>query len=1640
VALLAVGAAALTFTAVESFPASADVGSWTPGPSPTATCAEHTPCGDFFQGGDDSAVDTENTALVYPVMQNDCHSTLAGQTVTWFPMTPYANVGGTLYAVGTATGNSAGSITFTPPTGFVGTVDIGYDWTETGPEIDPTTGNTFTNTRHNDGAHLRITVGTGNLTPAAMAAYPVVGVGPTEDAGGSNQSELCECQLGFGGDPVDTSTGDFSHSFTDPTIPGRGPAISVNRSYSSADAANDSLFGYGWSSLYGMSLTADSTTAAVTVHQENGSTVAFAVTSSAALAPVQPRELATLTYNPDGTYTFIRRKTQIFTFNGSGQLIGVSDLNGNKTTLAYDGSGYLASITDVAGRTVSVTTSAGHVTKMTDPDSHSYTYAYDGSGNLTSVTDPTNAVWAFTYDSNHRLLTMLDPNQHSAGTPVPLTNTYDSSGRVTSQSDFAGRTTTFDYTSISGATKTTDPVGDVTVDYYSNGLRTKETTAYGTAAAASTTFTYDSTTEGVASVTDPLGHSTSYTYDSDGNTLTTTDALSRTTTSTFNSLDEPLTVKDPIGTTTTNTYDSNGNELTTATPLIVGGSTVATKTTTHHHGDSTHPGDVTSVTDPDGNTTTNTYDAYGDLTSTTAPPTPENSAGDKTTYTYDTNTGWLTSKVDPKGNVSGGTPANYTTTYGYDADGRRLYTRDAMWSSSSPSLHESSSTYDGDGNVTSTTDPDGKTTTFAYDADNELKTTTQADSTTLTKTWSADGMVLTSTDAAAHTTTYTYDARNDLVSTQTPGGKTTTNTYDLAGNLTLQAAPGASCTGSPTAGCTSFTYDNANEVTARTYLDGVTHSVTSISYDGDGRRTGQTDATGSSTSTYDTLGRLTSSTNGHGVTTSYTYDLNGNVLTTTYPGTSHTVTKTYDALNRLASVSDWNSNTTTYAYDANSNPVTTTLPSSTGETDTTAYNQLDQITSITDSKSSTTLAGFTYTRDSAGQLLTSTTTGISEPNQTYTYNNLEQLTASGSSSSPTSYGYTAGNDISNRGTTSGGAASTLTYNSDDQPCWSSPATVTGATCVTIPANATTFSYSNSGDRAQAASLLVDAQVSAENTGTGGSVTTGSFSTAHSGDLLLAFISNDGPSGSTQTSSISGGGLTWSLVSRSNAQAGDVDIFQARAGGTLSGVTVTGTAAITGYHQSIMVLAYTGAAGVGAHVHTSNTTSNPFGSLTTTANGSILVGAGLDEDHATARTLSSGQSMLHEYSDTGASRDFWVQETSNPVATSGTSAHISDSAPTTDHWELDVVEVIPAITGYSYDEAQNLSTYTPATGTATSYAYDGDGLRQSKTTGSTTTYFTWDGGRDLLSDGTNYYVYGQGSQPLEQIAVSSGAVTYLHHDQLGSTRLLTNTSGTTVGSASYDPYGIQTSVSGTVSLLGFAGQYTDPESGLIYMRARSYDPATAQFLTVDPLVSFTGDAYTYISDNPVNGTDPNGAVCLSAGCLWNDTKKGGKALASAGKTATKVIHAAASVATTAFGACAVIAGLSGVGDAGPAEACAALAGASSAVQVASGAILYATGNESGTDFGLDVASGLLGGAGYSLARLSSSLAGVADGLDAASESAGFFKSLAYAGASGFVEGASTGADLLNASISIPSVIFGAYLTTNELLADFCNGFN
>lgn len=869
-----------------------------------------------------------------------------------------------------------------------------------------------------------------------------------EEVGGYNPSGPCGCGHGVSADPVDTATGEFSEHYSDLSIPGRGIPLNFERTYGSGADQVKGPLGYGWTFSYGMSLSASEKGSTATVTQENGSQVIFSENEAHEYLPGR-RFQATLKHNKDGTWTFTRRARTIFTFSSTGQLTGEKDLNGYTTTLTYPSSSETV-VTDPAGRTFTLAIGEGHITSVTDSAGRKVSYKYDTSGNLSEVIDAGGGHTQYKYDSSHELLSIRQPKYYEAsGEPTPvLTNEY-AFGRVVAQTDQIGRTTNFTYFEKPGETWIKDPAGHEQRDYYINGFLAKTIRGYKSEEPATTTYYYDPVTGVLTGSCDQNGHCMTRTDDTHGNILTETDPLGHTTGHTYDALNDVKSTKAPLGFTTTMTYDESGNPLTRSRPLLnAKGETIATQKTEYKYGgtEPVYVGDATSIVTPDGATWKYRYDAYGDMTSKTAPATPENTSGDKTTYTYNTATGSRISMVTPKGNQTGET-TKYTTTYGYDSFGRLVKVHDPLWSESQPTQHQETFHYDANHNLEYTINGNGEKTTYNYDAANELTETTMPDGSKIKQEYWPNGLLENREDGNGHTTSYEYNALGYLTSETDPKSRKTKYVRDPVGNILERSTP---------AGSVTTLYDAANEPVEINAKGNSTSTI--IKYDAEGHRVGMTDTTGTSTWKWDSLGRLTTTKDGYGNEVAYAYDLNNNNTVLTYPG-SLQVKQKFDAADRMESLEDWKNNKTTFAYDANSNLTTETLPSGTKVIDTFSYDPTNQIKAISVKKESTTLAAFTYTRNGLNDLSATTTTGLTEANQSYNYTAGERLETSGPSGEHTTYGYDQDGNITTRGKNA-----TLAYDTADEPCWLALEEVASPKCESAPTSATIYTYDEAGNR------------------------------------------------------------------------------------------------------------------------------------------------------------------------------------------------------------------------------------------------------------------------------------------------------------------------------------------------------------------------------------------------------------------------------------------------------------------------------------------------------------------------------------------------------------------------------------------------
>jgi len=211
-------------------------------------------------------------------------------------------------------------------------------------------------------------------------------------------------------------------------------------------------------------------------------------------------------------------------------------------------------------------------------------------------------------------------------------------------------------------------------------------------------------------------------------------------------------------------------------------------------------------------------------------------------------------------------------------------------------------------------------------------------------------------------------------------------------------------------------------------------------------------------------------------------------------------------------------------------------------------------------------------------------------------------------------------------------------------------------------------------------------------------------------------------------------------------------------------------------------------------------------------------------------------------------------------------------------QLNAKQGSDTIASGTWNGAAQLFAYSSAAANMTSATYDGGGVRAADVTSSTPEAFDWNtipSVPQLIMDSGNAYVYTTGNTPAEQVNLTTGAITYLIADSLGSVRGALNSAGNLTGTTSYDAWGNPETAGGLTSTtpFGYAGGYTDP-TGLIYLINRYYSPQTGQFLSVDPLLVASLAPYDYANDNPITGSDPNGLLkgvmyakqCADVGCI------------------------------------------------------------------------------------------------------------------------------------------------------------------------------
>lgn len=664
-----------------------------------------------------------------------------------------------------------------------------------------------------------------------------------------------------------------------------------------------------------------------------------------------------LTQTPYGEYWQITLKdgTQYaFQNEVPNQLRWIRDRYGNQEQFSYNG-GLIEQMVSPSGRSITFNYDSGNrIISATDNSGRIIHYAYNTAGTLATVTYPDQTTEQYTYDGNNRMLTMQDRRNH-----MWVTNQYDANGRVTKQTYADNTAYQFAYTTSNNnaVTTVTDPNGNQeqvvfdpvsgypSSDTHAYGTSLAQTTTYqrepsglvdsqtdalgrttaytydalgnvlsvtrlsGTSNAVTTRFTYTSDYNDIASVTDPLGHTTSLSY-TNGCLTQVTDALGHNTTIQCNSAGQPTAMQDALGNTTQFAYQ--GYDLQSITdPLGHAMSYVVDAL-----------GRSIATRDPLGNVTLTQYDTNDWVISTT------DALNQTRTESYDGNGNLLTVKLPNSGVIQ----------YAYDNRNRLITRTDAMNQSESW-------TYDGMGHVLTHTDRKGQVTDVSYDALNRQSLVSYADGSGIQANYDAGNRLMSLVDSTSGTLSWGYDGLDRVTSTSTPQGSIS-STYDVAGRRTSMTAVAQATA--------NYTFDNANRLTAITQGS----ETVQLEYDADNHRTRLTLPNGITVNYgYDSASELTGLvyTQGNGNTLgnlTYGYDANGRIINksgsfaTDVLPTATTQPSTFDLNDRKTSF-----NGQQLTYDANGNLTS-------DGTNTYTWNARNQLTQI--SQGSNVQLSFSY--------------------------------------------------------------------------------------------------------------------------------------------------------------------------------------------------------------------------------------------------------------------------------------------------------------------------------------------------------------------------------------------------------------------------------------------------------------------------------------------------------------------------------------------------------------------------------------------------------------------------------------------------------------------------------------------------------
>lgn len=1122
---------------------------------------------------------------------------------------------------------------------------------------------------------------------------------------------------------------------------------------------------------------------------------------------------------------------------------------------------------------------------------------YDLAGNLATETDFRGFTTTYTYnDANFQTDITFPPTQFydpatdsTSTTSRMIHRDFDNVGNVIREEDANGRVTRYDYDNLYRTTHThhlINPGLEVTSENIYDG---ENLIANIDAENRVTRYEYDAlnrrTTQirclvpgaNTISCTNP-NQTMRYRFDANGNTVGIVDYRGFSEFREYDALNRLTVVHDRVGNFTTTKYDGVGNVVETFDELLNRTSYVyddanrqvqkndpKNNTTFYTYSPA---GLLETESWPNGNTIINTYTANGLL------DTSADSVGLISDYDYDADDNVI-KQTDGEG---------YVQEFVYNERGEKTQDLLAQRPGASTPRRIITTDYDLFGNVSRTTDPKGFTQVYHYDLINRLVQDTDDNNNSRFITYDNVGNKLTEEDRRGNITTWEYDDLyrvtriiDPAITGQAGQQQITFDAYDNNGNL-LQTTDKRGIV-------TETTYDGNNRplVTSRNNV-----TISTTEYDPVGNVALQTDANGNTISyTYDERNQLVLEARPLAAVYRYDYDAMGNRNYLRDPENRES-TWEFDLRNRLESETNPDIETTRYTYTLNNQQQTKQLPKGNNHVWTFAYDDDNRLGTITAPLDNTGQAGVTqYEYD----LNNNNTAKIdAENNRTeMTFDNLNRRTEISypDTASVTYDSYDANSNLTQMTDANGNVVTyqydeinreiSRTFVANNSVASSEPSTVTKAYDENNNVINITESYLNNASPTQITAMTYD-DFDRQITRTDSFNNTTRYGYDLNGNRTQLTDPND------QITRYYFDELN-RTVNVVNAQ-GTTTYAYNRASELTTITYPNNTTASYTYYLDGRINTIDNLQN-GATVSSYNYTYDPNGNRITQieTNGGAAETTGYVYDN-----LDRLLSVTYPDNTTTYTYDLAYNRTSETVVDSVSSSEtknrtynynnrnqltdIIDNLDTSQSISYDfdangnqVQKTQGAeVTQFIYDVRDNLRNVTVGGSSIGQFLYDYQGLRIEKIGERGTERSTYDGLSILLqSDQNNNTLakYDYGPNRLLSLNHQTEGLQFYLTDALNSVVNLTNNSGAVQARYQYDAWGNKRNeVGDSWNRFGFTGHEHDEETGLIYAKARFYDPDTGRFLGED---AWEGDVinppslhkYLYAFMNPTVYWDPDG---------------------------------------------------------------------------------------------------------------------------------------------------------------------------------------